>query len=109
MGNNEIQVAPGQEPQPYCLLMKNGLEVWLNQIQAAELAKMIAESKEHRMITYADFEFNTAEHNGIWPHSVIFELQIKKEGGFRCRKLKMHRKGETCDCNYPKMPKPKQT
>jgi hypothetical protein len=98
--NNEIQLA--EKVQPYCLVLKNGIKIWLDYDSAMNLIDKVSEMESHKAIKFDDFEFNTAEHVGIFPQSVLGDLQKEKDGYTRCTKLKWHSKNEACTCFMPK-------
>lgn len=97
---NEIE--PSENTQPYCLVMKNGIKIWLDYDSAMNLIDRVSEIDSHKAIRFDDFEFNTAEHVGIFPQSVLGDLQKEKDGYWRCAKLSWHKKGEACDHFMPK-------
>ena len=98
--SNELQ---NIENQPYCLVLKNGIKIWLDHDSALNLIQQVSRMDSHKAIKFDDFEFNTSEHVGIFPQSVLADLQREKDGQWRCAKLKWHQKVEACTHFVPKL------
>lgn len=96
------------EGEPYCLVMKNGIKIWLDNEGGKQLMEILSKIKVHQSLTFQEFEFNTAEHVGVFPQFVMSDLTKEKDGWTRCAKLKWHNKDNPCHCFMPKFDPTKQ-
>lgn len=101
---NQLQILDSEKSVPYCLVMKNGIDIWMDESSAKNLMQKM-DGTQHKIITFDDFQFNTAEYVGLFPQQVMEDLGKKKDGWYRCSKLKWHNKNNPCDCGMPTIPK----
>lgn len=109
--NQQLQIQIQELKEPYCLILKNGIKIWLPNESGEALMKILEGIKVHQSLVFQGFSFNTAEHVGVFPQFVMMDLDKEKSGYWRCSKLKWHAKGEPCTDLMPKfkpVPMPSQ-
>lgn len=84
--------------QQSCLVVRNGIEVWLDSDKAAKLRTILATSEHHRFITFEDRVINTADITGLFTPADMDEHSRRKNGQWKCNGGNWHDKGEKCQC-----------
>ena len=82
-----------------CLLTREGIEIWINDIQAEKISQLILTAKENKLIEVDGETISVNSISGIYSAQKIEDLRRKKQGQWQCEYCKRwHQKGEQCGC-----------
>lgn len=81
-----------------CILIRGGIEIWIEKDEAEVLMKAIEENKVQRFIRINNQFINVADIQGIFPYESIKEREEKSNETWVCRNQVTHNKREYCHC-----------
>ena len=81
-----------------CVIIRGGIEIWLEKERAEKLIQMLTVIKESKFIEFNGQILNTADITGIFTPDVMEEKTRRRNGEWKCRLENWHGKGEKCDC-----------
>lgn len=81
-----------------CVVLRNGIELWLAAEKAQKLQAVLANMTEHKFITIDGRTLNTADCTGIYSAEDMARQVRHKNGQWQCRLGTWHDKGGTCNC-----------
>ena len=81
-----------------CVVVRGGIEIWLEKERADNLIKMLTVIKESKFIEFNGQILNTADISGIFTPDVMEEKTRRKNGQWKCGLNNWHDRGEKCDC-----------
>jgi hypothetical protein len=81
-----------------CILMRSGVEIWVEADRAENLKTSIEASKQSMFVRYENQLLNTADISGIYTADVMADLTRKKNGEWKCRQAVWHQYRTKCDC-----------
>jgi hypothetical protein len=81
-----------------CVVMRNGVELWLDKSLAAKLQAILENATEHKFITFEGRTINTADCTGVYLAQDMEAQARRKSGQWQCRVGTWHDKGEACNC-----------
>ena len=80
-----------------CVLLRSGLELWIDAAREAELEKVLGDSNK-RFIRINGQLVNPFEVLGVFTPDAMEDRQRRKNGQWKCMKGNWHEKGEGCGC-----------
>lgn len=80
-----------------CVLLRSGLELWIDTEREAELEKVLADSSK-RFIRINGQLVNPFEVLGVFTPDAMEDRQRRKNGQWKCMKGSWHDKGQGCGC-----------
>ena len=82
-----------------CLLTREGIEIWINDIQAEKISQLILTAKENKLIEVDGETISVNSISGIYSAQKIEDLRRKKQEQWQCEYCKRwHAKDEQCGC-----------
>jgi len=82
-----------------CLLTREGIEIWIDDIQAEKISQLILTAKENKLIEVDGETISVNSISGIYSAQKIEDLRRKKQGQWQCEYCKRwHKKYEECGC-----------
>lgn len=81
-----------------CVLMRSGIEIWIDKDKADKLRKILINSKRNLFIDFEERSFNTADITGVFIPQDLVDLKRRKNGQYKCSFGTWHDKGEFCGC-----------
>lgn len=81
-----------------CVLIRGGLEVWIDSDKADGLYEAIKSPTSPKFIKLNNQVINTFEIIGIMTPEAMEERQRRKNGQWKCMKNRWHDKGQGCEC-----------
>lgn len=81
-----------------CVLMRSGIEIWVENDRAENLKKVLSEIKESKFINYNGETINTADISGIFSADVMSEHTRRKNGLVKCKYNYWHQRNNPCSC-----------
>lgn len=81
-----------------CVLIRSGLELWVEEERANKLAQVLASNNAPKFIDIEGQFVNTFEILGIFSASAMEDKQRRKNGQWKCLKGNWHDKGNVCEC-----------
>lgn len=78
-----------------CVLMRSGIEIWLDEDRAENLIKSMETSK---FIRLEGSVVNTYEIIGIYTPEHMEDVKRHKNGQWKCKLASWHDRGEKCAC-----------
>ena len=88
-----------------CIIMRSGVEMWMESDRAEVLQKMLLEITEHKFVSYENFTINTADITGIFTADVMEDKTRRKNGEWKCRWNSWHERNTKCECRNPEVVK----
>lgn len=87
----------------YCVKMRNGIEIWIDEIRVNPLRLKLNDLKNHLFVQIDDQTFNTADISGIFDMDTIEKVRMLKQGMWECPKCEMWntKKYEWCAKCFP--------
>ena len=82
-----------------CVLMRSGVEIWVEAERAESLKNQIETSKQSMFVRYENQFINTADISGIYTADVMADLTRRKNGQWICTSGKWHDRGRRCECS----------
>lgn len=82
----------------YCVSLRNGVEMWLEQDRIQELQKALSALKGSIFVNIGEETINTADLIGIFKGETMDEVRRRKNGQWKCKSSKWHDRGEKCNC-----------
>ncbi len=76
------------------VILRNGIEVWLDQDKAEKLQAILKEINGSKFISFEGQTFNTADITGVFTPQTMNELGAKKRGEWVCEQGYRHSKEE---------------
>lgn len=80
-----------------CVLVRGGLELWIDASREAELEKVLADSSK-RFIRINSQLVNPFEILGVFTPEVMEDRKRRANGQWHCMKGRWHEKGASCQC-----------
>jgi hypothetical protein len=82
------------------LLLKNGLEIWMDETRALYVQKSLLESKAQFFSLEEEGLKMQSIHNieGLYTPEQLSEIKKSKQGYWRCEFKKLHERGSSCNC-----------
>lgn len=82
--------------QQVCILMRSGVQIWVDKDRTDALMKMI--NNESKFVSIDGQYINTADVSGIYESNTMEDLIRRKNGQWYCTKcLEWHDRFEKCD------------
>lgn len=81
-----------------CVLVRSGLELWIEAERAERLQKVLASHSAPKFIDIEGQFVNTFEILGIFSPDAMEDRQRRKNGQWKCMKGNWHERGNTCEC-----------
>lgn len=81
-----------------CVVMRNGIEVWLESERADQLVQLLTSVNVPQFIKYEDRLLNKADITGVFTAKDMEEMKRRKNGEWLCHGANWHQKGEHCAC-----------
>lgn len=81
-----------------CILMRSGIQIWIESDRAASLKSQIETSKQSIFVNFNDQFINTADISGIFTADLMEDLTRRKNGEYKCRSNVWHPRNTKCDC-----------
>ena len=82
-----------------CIVMRNGIEVWIEDEKLENLKKVLLSSDKHSFIEVEGKILNTADISGVFSPQDLEEMTRRKNGDWKCKFDNWHAKRERCQCN----------
>ena len=86
-----------------CVLIRSGVELWIEEEKIEELIAIWKNSKETRVIKIGTEIINTFDIVGIFTPSVMADRTRRKNGQWKCEWNHWHNFRETCEHNRPEL------
>jgi hypothetical protein len=84
--------------QQVCIVMRNGLEIWIDQDKYDKLKQIITQSNL-KFVNFDKRVINLVDVIGIFLPEDMDALTRRKNGQWQCQKASQwHDKGEKCEC-----------
>lgn len=81
------------------ILMRSGIEIWLEDDRIANVQKLLITMQSHKFIEIDDRTINTADISGIFTPQDIEEMTKRKNGNWKCKTGNWHTKKDPfCEC-----------
>lgn len=84
-----------------CIVMRGGIELWVDKEKADKLADVLGSINEHKFITitgdFGEKVINTADISGILSAEDIEDAKRRKNGQWKCQWGHWHDKYEKCN------------
>lgn len=81
-----------------CILLKNKIEIWLEEDRINNLKRILSEAKDTKFIEIDGQLVNIFEISGIYDANKMQEYTRRKNGEWLCKKGTWHEKGQQCGC-----------
>ena len=81
-----------------CILMRSGIEIWIDEEKADAIESILLNLKESKFIIIEGRTFNTADISNILFPIDMEEQAHRKNGEFKCKYGNWHAKFEQCAC-----------
>lgn len=82
-----------------CILLRSGVEIWIEEERIESLKKILTASKESKFIELNNEVINTADVVGIFTPETMKTKEKIKQGQWQCEACKRwHPRGEQCGC-----------
>ena len=81
-----------------CVIIRGGIEIWIETERADRLAKALAEPNAPKFITIEGQYVNTFEILGIFSAAAMEEKNRRRNGQWKCEKGNWHEKAQGCSC-----------
>jgi len=81
-----------------CVLIRGGLEIWIESDRADKLMEALKRSDAPRFISIEGQSINTFEILGIFTPDAMEDRQRRKNGQWKCMKGRWHEKAHVCEC-----------
>ena len=81
-----------------CVLVRGGLEIWIDATKADALYEAIKSPTAPKYIKIEGQVINTFEVIGILTPDAMEDKQRRKNGQWKCNKNTWHEKGQICSC-----------
>lgn len=84
--------------QQMCILMRSGIQLWIDKDRTEALMKMIG--NESKFVSIDEQYINTADVSGIYDPTTMEDLIHRKNGQWKCKHNVWHDRFEKCgdDC-----------
>ena len=79
-----------------CIVMRNNVEIWVEEERIESLRKALPLLKEHKFIGIDDEMLNTADIVGIFSAQTMEDTTRRKNGQWQCKYNYWHERGEQC-------------
>ena len=86
----------------YCVQVRSGVEIWLDEARAIKLQDALQEITSHKFIRYETQTINTADIVGVFEATSMEELTRRKNGQWKCSTGTWHERKTECMCSYEK-------
>ena len=83
-----------------CLLTKLGIEIWMPEEKATKLQKVMNSGDLPEFIQIEGRSIGKFEIAGIFYPIDLEEYNNRKQGKYKCKYGKWHKKNEECECYY---------
>jgi hypothetical protein len=83
--------------QQVCVLIRSGLELWIDADRTEDLEKAISD-QSRRFVKISGQLINPFEILGIFTPDAMEDRQRRKNGQWKCLKATWHDKGQVCEC-----------
>ena len=81
------------------IVMRNGVEVWIEQDKIQALKNALMSSKEHSRFIEVDGKvINTADVVGIFDPKTMEDMTHRKNGRYKCQFGVWHERNDKCGC-----------
>lgn len=84
--------------QRKCVLIRSGLELWIEVERADKLIQALRQPDLPRFINIDNQLVNTYEIEGVFTPSAIEERTRRKNGQWKCAKGTWHDRSQKCEC-----------
>lgn len=81
-----------------CLLVRGGIEIWIEQDRAENLKKLLFQQNCPQFIEYNGEIINKADITGIFTAQIMEDKTRRKNGEWKCKFSNWHDKKEDCRC-----------
>lgn len=88
--------------QRKCVLIRGGLEIWIESDRADKLIEGLKRQDAPRFISIEGQSINTFEILGVFTPGAMEDRQRRKNGQWKCMKGNWHDKGNICECKVYK-------
>jgi len=88
-----------------CLVMRNGIEILIDEDKTENFKKILLNTKEHKFIGIDENIINTADLSGLFSPLVMEEKIRRKRGEFKCAWGKWHVTEDDCNCRAEELRK----
>lgn len=88
--------------QQMCVLMRPGVEIWVDKERADKLRQILLNLKTNIFIDFEGRSFNTADITGVFTPQDLEDLKRRKNGQYKCQNGIWHERGEICNCKAEK-------
>jgi hypothetical protein len=82
-----------------CIVMRNGIEIWVDKDRALRLQAVLKGLSVNKFIDFDDRSINTADILGVFNPQDMDLHTRRKNGEWQCDKGRWHSKGQMCDCS----------
>lgn|SRR3990167_1698833 len=82
----------------YCVLMRNGIEMWIEHDRVRPFQDLLIGSKDHRFVHFDDQTINLADVTGVFSAVAMEEMTRRKNGQWKCRRDVWHDRKQECEC-----------
>lgn len=89
--------------QQLCILMRPGVELWIDKDKAQRLQDYLESISEHKFINFGGRTINTADVTGIFTSRDMEDLIRHKRGQWRCKNDVWHDRNEKCECRLERI------
>ena len=79
-----------------CVLMRSGVEVWMEEAKAQKLIGILNNPDCPRFIDYGGEKLNVADISGVFRASTMEEKTRRKNGEWKCSAGEWHERFEKC-------------
>ena len=84
-----------------CVLLKNGIQFWLDESIAQSFVEDWQNLKDHRVMVVGGEAFSSNEIAGVFSPEKMDEYTRRKNNQWKCGLANWHDRGEKCECEDP--------
>lgn len=88
-----------------CVLLKNGIQLWLDEKPAQSFVKDWQSLREHKVMVIQGEAFSSSEIAGVFSPEKMDEYTRRKNNQWKCTHSNWHDRGEKCECTDPEKEK----
>ena len=81
-----------------CVLMRSGIEKWIEWDKAEQLELILQGLTSHKFIKVEGETVNTADIEGVYKPESLEEMKRRKNGEYKCSFNKWHSRQMKCEC-----------
>lgn len=84
--------------QQKCIVMRNGVEIWVDLDKADQIEQVLVDLKNHSFIRFEGRYINTADCSGVYLPEDMDDMKRRKNGQWKCKAGNWHDRFEDCVC-----------